>query len=139
MGKIDEVRTALAAAMSTIDGLQVEKYIRVVTNPPQAVIAGPVKIDYDKAFGRGHDDYTFQVVVFSSPVSDEEAQADLDRFIDPYGPLSIKAAIESSDTLGGVVESVFVSSADEYDLRESEGVEYLSAVLTVTMMVPGKA
>lgn len=139
MGKIATIREALATAVATIPGLQAEAYVRDIANVPVAMVGGPDPVEYDKTFGRGHDDMTFPIMIFSSRVSDEEAQETLDAYIDPYGASSLKAAIESDSTLGGVVEDLRVTGTQEYGPQDINGVTYLGAVLLVSVMSPGKA
>jgi hypothetical protein len=138
MATIANIRTALAAAM-TMDGLSTEAYVRDVADVPVAMVGGPDPIEYDKTFGRGHDDYTFPIMIFASRVSDEEAQETLDAYIDPYGASSLKAAIESDSTLGGVVHDLRVTGTQEYGPQDINGILYLGAVLIVQVMAPGKA
>jgi hypothetical protein len=138
MATIANIRTALAAAM-TMDGLSTEAYVRDIADVPVAMVGGPDPIEYDKTFGRGHDDYTFPIMIFSSRVSDEESQENLDSYLDPYGAKSLKAAIESDPTLGGVVADLRVTESREYGPQDIGGVLYLGAVLLVSVMASGKA
>lgn len=137
MGKIANVRAALAAAM-TMDGLSTEAYVRDIADVPVAMVGGP-DIEYDKTFGRGHDDMTIPIMLFASRVSDQEGQAQLDAYLDPFGASSLKSAIEADSTLGGVVEDLRVIETREYGPAEVNGVLYLTAVLVVHVMSSGKA
>lgn len=139
MGTIEDIRTALAAAMSSIDGLSTEEYIRDIADTPVAMVGGPTDVEYDATFGRGHDDYTFTIFLFASRVDEEAAQEDLDSYIDPFGPKSIKQAIETNEALKGVVEDVRVQRTQEYQPHDINGVTYLGAVMIVGIMASGKA
>lgn len=143
MGKIADIRAGLAAAIGTIDGLQAEAYARDSIDPPMAMVGGPDNGEYDKTFGRGHDDWEFGVIVFSSRVDDEAGQAQLDAYLDPFGPLSIKQAIEASVLPGGslvdVVEDLRVERTQEYGAHEVGRVTYFGAVVIVKVMAPGTA
>lgn len=139
MGKIADIREGLAAAMASIAGLNTEPYVRDLAATPVAMVGGPDPIEYDKTFGRGHDDYVFPIMVFASRVDDRGAQADLDAYLDPYGDKSIKQAIESNEDLLAVVEDVQVRSTQEYEPHEIGGATYLGAVLLVGIMASGKA
>lgn len=138
MGKIAEIRAALATAMGAIPGLSARPYTKDIADVPVAMVGGP-EIEYDKTFGRGHDDYTIPVMVLCSKVSDEDSQARLDSYLDPFGSSSIKAAIEADSTLGGVVEDLRVVSTSDYGVHEVGGVHYLAGLLMVHVMAPGKA
>lgn len=138
MGKISDIRAALQTAIATIPGLQAEKYVRDVATPPVAMVGGP-ETEYDKTFGRGHDDHTIPVMIFASRASDVDGQAQLDSYLDPYGTSSLKAAIEADSTLGGVVDDLRVTETRDYGAHEINGVTYLGAVLMVHVMASGKA
>lgn len=138
MGIIADIRAGLATAIATIDGLSAEPYARDNVDPPMAMVGGPDNAEFDKTFGRGHDDYEFGVIVFSSRVDDEAGQEQLDAYLDPFGPSSIKQAIEADPTLGGVVEDLRVERTQEYGAHEVGRVVYFGAVLVVKVMAPGK-
>lgn len=139
MGKIASIRAGLAAAIATVPGIQAEAYVRDIANVPVAMVGGPDPIEYDKTYGRGHDDMTFPIILFSSRVSDVDSQTTIDAYLDPFGASSLKQAIEADPTLGGVVEDLRVESTREYGPQEVNGVTYLGAVLIVSVMSPGKA
>lgn len=139
MGKIEDIREGLAAAIRAVEGLQAEPYARDIASVPVAMVGGPDPLEFDKTFGRGHDDYVFPVIIFSSRTVEEVGQHTLDAYLDPFGPLSVKTAIEADSTLGGVVEDLRVESAREYGPHDINGVTYLGAVLVVAIMAPGKA
>lgn len=142
MGTIAEIRAGLATAIGTVDGLQAEAYARDIANVPVAMVGGPDNTEFDKTFGRGHDDYEFGVIVFTSRVDDVSGQMLLDSYLDPFGPLSIKAAIEASVQPGGslvdVVDDLHVVRTQEYGAHEVGGVTYYGAVVIVKIMAPGK-
>jgi hypothetical protein len=142
MGKIADIREGLATAIATIDGLQAEPYVRDIADVPVAMVGGPDNTEFDKTFGRGHDDYEFGVIVFTSRVDDISGQTLLDSYLDPYGPSSIKAAIEASVLTGGslvgVVDDLRVERTQEYGAHEVGGVTYYGAVVIVKVMAPGK-
>lgn len=142
MGKIADIRAGLVAAVAGIEGLSARAYTKDIADVPVLMVGGP-EIEYDKTFGRGHDDYTIPMIVICSRVSDEDSQARLDSYLDPYGPLSIKAAVEASvnpgGSLAGVVDDLRVTSTSDYGLHEVGTVEYLAALLMVHVMAPGKA
>jgi hypothetical protein len=138
-GKIQDIREAIATAMATIDGLSTRSTIKDIADIPIAMVGNPA-IEYDKAFGRGHDDYDIPVMVLVSRTVDDESQEKLNAYLDPFGTSSIKAAIESDSTLGGVVEDLrVVGTEGRPDMYAVGSVEYLGAVLTVHVMAPGKA
>lgn len=138
MGKIADIRAGLVAAVAGIEGLSARPYTKSIADVPVLMVGGP-EIEYDKTFGRGHDDYTIPMIVLCSKVSDEDSQARLDSYLDPFGDSSIKTAIEADSTLGGVVEDLRVVSTTDYGMHEVGGVEYLAGVVVVHVMASGKA
>ena len=108
-----QIRTALVSALQAGLGttnLTVNAY-RLEAPPDNTIhIIGCIP-EYDQAMRRGFDNWTFQVQALSgSPVS-EQAQVQLDAWKEPAGANSVKAAIESDPTLGGVVISAQVTKA----------------------------
>lgn len=138
MGKIADVRAALATAIATVDGLSARPYTKDIADVPVAMVGGP-EIEYDKTFGRGHDDYMIPIIILVSKVSDEDSQTKLDSYLDPFGDSSVKTAIEADSTLGGVVEDLRVMSTSDYGVHEVSGVNYLAGLLMVHVMASGKA
>lgn len=139
MGKIKDIRAGLATAIDTISGLQGEAYVRDNPDVPVAQVSGPDNGEYDQTFGRGHDDWEFGVILLVQRTSDEEGQELLDSYLDPFGPSSVKQAIEADPTLGGVVEDLRVVRTQEYGAVEmSNGAIHLGAVMVVKIMAPGK-
>jgi hypothetical protein len=112
---LEQIREALAAAVRTaMPDRQVSAYM--LSNPtPPAVHLYPSNIDYHKAFGNGLEPLTFEVQAFVAAASgDIGSQKNLDRFLDPGSPTSLKAALESDVTLGGLVNDLIVRSASGY-------------------------
>ncbi|HXO86433.1 MAG TPA: hypothetical protein VN803_13015 [Gemmatimonadales bacterium] len=100
---------ALAANLSGIDGLQESGYLLANPTPPAAEVEpGPIK--YDRAAGRGLDDMRFLVRVFVGLTTDIGAQKRLYRMLASTGDDSIKTALESNRTLGGLIDDLWVSN-----------------------------
>lgn len=107
MADLAAIRAGLAARLATIEGLQQSAYVLAQPTPP-AVEVMPGPIDYDLAMGRGLDRRNFTVRAFVGLTGDIGAQKLLDKLLAKDGPQSIKAAIESDPTLGGVVDDLHV-------------------------------
>lgn len=113
---IDELREGLAVNLSTIANTQVSAWLLGNPTPPYIEIDlgwrhdGTVGIDYDRTFQRGLDSLTFTVRALVGAASDIGAQKRLMRFIAPTGSESVKAAVESDVTLGGVADDLRVVS-----------------------------
>lgn len=139
MATFRQIREGIATNLQGISGLQESAYVLGAATLPAAQVA-PMEIDYDKAFRRGLDALWFKVMVLAGSVSDIGAQKLLDPFLDPSGSKSIKAAVESDDTLGGLVESVRVTRCTGYRLYERTGQSpALGAEWTIEVWMEGTA
>lgn len=126
---ISLLRQGLAANLQTISGLRVVETLPDVVNPPMAMI-GLTKVTYNQQNQRSMAEYTFQVTVVVGRVSERVAQKNLDVLVAP-GAGSIKAAIESDRTLGGVAYEVFVPELSAYGSVNINSIDYLSAEFSV--------
>lgn len=68
-------------------------------------------IDYDLAAARGLDKWTFLVRGMVPKTSDIGSQVTLDNWLESSGGLSVKEALESDGSLGGIVEALQVTHA----------------------------
>lgn len=137
MSKMADLRTALAATLADLPGVQENAYVMSNPTPPSAEIE-PAPIDYDLAMQRGLDKWLFTVRVFVGATADLGAQKKLDAFIDPTGDSSIKTLIETDRTLGGVCDHVQVlkcSGYKTYQLAHNAGGLWLGAEWTVQVHV----
>ena len=121
------VREALAANIENALGsaVNVSGYLRSGMLPPSVQIF-PAPIEYDAAFSRGSDDWTFTVQMQVGDSTDIGQQQLLDKYLSTTGPLSMKAAIEQEDdegkvTLGGLVDDLRVTRCDGYRRYQTEG------------------
>lgn len=131
MTTIGGMRQALAANLATISGLRVSYYIPDNPNPPQAVIVPPT-IKYDQTFGRGLDEYNFQVIVLATRADERTGQDLIDSYCAPTGAGSVKTAIESDPTLGGLVADLRVTDMTGVSPTTlADGQVYLSATWAV--------
>ena len=94
MASLTALRAGLATRLATISGLRASATIPDNPSPPIAVVM-PGRITYDTAFGRGSDEYTFDVMLIVGRVADRASQNNLDAYCASSGSASIKAAIEA--------------------------------------------
>lgn len=135
MTSVADVRTGLAARLSTIAGLRAVAYAADRVSPPAAVVALG-SIEYDATFSpRGVDVYTLTVRIYASRADDRIGQDKLDSYLAASGANSIKLAIEADKTLGGIAETCRVLGVENYGAYEVAGVDYYGADLTVTVWV----
>lgn len=106
-----DIRQAIAHNLrASIRGLQAQPYVMANPTPPSAdVRRGPV--EYDQAMQQGVTHWTMLVRVFVAGAADKGAQVNLDAYLSPDGDRSVKQAIESDPTLGGLVSDLQVTEA----------------------------
>lgn len=123
------VRTALATALASVDGLEVSAYVPDTVDPPWAyLVPGEGQYDLDMDGGWRVD---VAVRVVTSRAEDRAGQATLDGLLDSTGAGSIKAALEADPTLGGLVDDLAVRGWSGYRLYEIAGTDYYGAELLV--------
>lgn len=117
MGKMAQLREALAATLAGLPDVQESPYVLANPTPPAAEVE-PAPIEYDLAMGRGLDKWQFIVRVFVGLNADIAAQKLLDGYIDPTGAGSIKTLLEADRTLGGICDHVQVRRCSGYRVYE---------------------
>ena len=126
---IAAIRDGIAANVATISGLRVSKEIPDNPNPPIAVIMLN-SVSYDGAMHRGLVTYSFVITIIVGRVAEREAQRKLDGYIST-GSGSLKAAVESDNTLGGSAYDVRVSEMTNVGAVSLGEVNYLAADFAV--------
>ena len=111
MTDINGVRDALKANLQTITNLRVYDLIPDIVTPPCAVV-GQLDFTFDVDNARGLDQASVDVFVIVQRISERTGQDKLDLFLAGSGTGSIKTAIESDRTLGGLVDTLRVISAE---------------------------
>lgn len=134
---IEEMMRALAAALDTIDGLNVSAFTPGQVTVPAAVVAVPAIPRYHATMGRGRIDLTFQVTVLVSAALDEVGQLLLAQYANPTGATSVVTAVETDKTLGGVVEDAYVVDFRPLGLDEVGVIGYFGGTFTVEVIARG--
>lgn len=115
-----EIREGIAANLNAITGCQVSAWRLDNPTPPTLHVLGRQSVSYDQTYGRGTDSVIYLVQgLIAKGVDPIGAQRTLDLWTLGSGDQSVKAAIESDKTLGGVVDSLRVTSYEgdrEYTL-----------------------
>lgn len=111
MLNIGPVRDALKTNLQTIINLRAYDQIPDVVVPPCAVV-GQLDFTFDVDNARGLDQASVDIFVIVQRFSERTAQDKLDTLLAGTGPKSIKTALESDRTLGGLVDTLRVISAD---------------------------
>ena len=129
----DDVREALAENLSAITGVQCSAW-NLGTNfqAPVIQIAGNGPVVYDR---RGTDRLTYVVQAIVGTVENIGAQRLLSRFVQASGTGSMKAAIESDRTLGGIADDLRVTGyLGDTIITLPNGAEYLTGQWTVEVL-----
>lgn len=115
------VRQALADNLSTISGIQVSAY--VLSNPtPPAIQVVPGPAEYHQTMGASSASWwDFTIQAYVAVATDIGSQARLDRLLADDGAESVRAALESDTTLGGLCDDLIVVSRTGYTLFAPEG------------------
>ena len=113
MASISDIRSGLATRLGTITGLRTGATIPDNVNPPYAIVT-PTSVSYHRAFNNALSTYNFTVYVVVGRVSERTAQNNLDAYCSATGTSSIRVAIESDRTLGGVVFDTIVTGMRNY-------------------------
>ena len=136
MASLTALRAGLATRLATISGLRASATIPDNPSPPIAVVM-PGRITYDTAFGRGSDEYTFDVMLIVGRVADRASQNNLDAYCASSGSASIKAAIEADRYLGGSALDTRVTEMRDQGPLAIGDVTYLTATFAVTVIAAG--
>ena len=105
------VRDALKVNLQTISRLRIYDTIPDVVVPPCAIV-GQLDFTFDIDNARGLDQASVDIFVLVQRFSERTGQDKLDLFLAGSGSRSIKTALESDRTLGGLVDTLRVISAD---------------------------
>ena len=131
MSDITAMSEGIATNLATISGIRT--YSEIPDNPalPAAVVS-LVSVEYDQAFQGGLTNYTFNVTVIVSRVTERRAQQRLHDVIQT-GTGSVKAAIQSEKTLGGSAFDVKVTEMNNIASATIGDIEYLTASFVVVV------
>jgi hypothetical protein len=121
---VGQVKTALAAAVGTITGLRTYDRQPDNLNAPFA-FPSLQSVTYHGAMGSGSILQTYDLTVVVGRASERAAEDKLDTFLS-YGAGSIREAIESDRTLGGVCDTCIVESANGIGTVDGNDTLYLS-------------
>ena len=129
---VSQIKAGLAANLATVSGLRAYAYQPDNVNTP---FAWPLldSIQYNGAMGGGLITHKFTVSVVVGRSAERTAQTLLDGYLSYRGTTSIRQAIESDRTLGGVVQDLIVESANNISTLEANDTTYLAIDFVVTV------
>jgi hypothetical protein len=129
---IEDIRDGLATNLATISGLRTSGDVPDNPNPPQAVVFLET-VDYDEAFQGGLTTLMFKVMVIVSRADDRTAQRKLNEYISPDGAQSIKSAVESDRSLGGLVSTLRLTTMTSLGSTIVSEQEYMAVEFSVAV------
>lgn len=139
MASLAEIRTALVATITaSIPALFGYDRVPESLNVP-AVMILPKSTDFQKAFGRGMDGYTFEAIVLVGRADDQLAQSKLDPYVTGAGDSSIREAVWNARDLGIGVEASVTGMSGYGDTFTFGTVDYFGARLAVDVITDGTA
>lgn len=141
MASLAQIRTALKTTITTaLTELSGYDKVPEAVNVP-AVVVLPKTTDFEKAFGRGFDGYTFDVLVLVARADDVLAQTKLDPYITGAGSSSIREAVWNARALGLTdgTEARVTGMTGYGDTFTFGNVDYFGARLTVEVITSGTA
>jgi len=120
--------------VGTINGLRT-RTIQPDNLSAMLPVAFPVleTVDYHRAFSGGDVVMQWKVSVITGRWTDRTAHALLDSYLSYDGASSIRAALESDRTLGGVVQTSIVQNSTNISSLEVADQEFLEIGFTVTV------
>lgn len=130
---VSSLRAGLATALGTIANLRV--YELVPDNPqhPSAIIRID-RVEFDSTMARGSDEFAFVITVVVGRADDRAAQMKLETYVAGSGSQSIKTAIESDPTLGGIAMACRVQAAQNIgSLERPDGTSLLAVDFVVSV------
>jgi hypothetical protein len=129
---VSQIKTGLAANLATVSGLRAYAYQPDNVNTP---FAWPLldSIQYNGAMGGGLITHQFTISVVVGRSAERTAQNLLDGYLSYKGATSIRQALESDRTLGGVVQDLIVESANNISTLEANDATYLAIDFVVTV------
>lgn len=125
---ITALRAAIQVRLDTIDGLRATAEWPDQVNAPAAFPLLPEEnaIEYHQAFGGTKAAIRFEVWLLAFPIdkSLKRGQEKLDTYLNVSDSLSIKAALEADQTLGGISDYILCQRAFHYGAIEANGLYY---------------
>ena len=131
MSDITAMSEGIARNLATIGGIRTYAEIPDMPNLPAAIVSLQ-SVQYDQAFAGGLTNYTFDVTVIVSRVTERRAQQRLHDVIQT-GTGSVKAAVQSDRTLGGSAFDVVVTEMNNINSTTIGEVDYITASFTVVV------
>lgn len=127
---VSQVAEGIRVRLATIAGLRTFNYQPEQLNPPVAFPAIS-QVQYHQAFRGGDVEMNWNVHVVVGRWTDSRAHLLLDDFLSYDGVKSIRAAIEGDKTLGGICETLVLTSGADVSSISENGSEFLEITMAL--------
>lgn len=127
---LNDAADGIATNLATITKLNVHSEVPGKVTTPAAIVFVADGV-YDTEWSDGCE-ATFTVLLLVSRADEKQSQRNLREYLSPTGSQSLKAAIESDDTLGGISQWVQVAGWGETQTVQVGELEYIGVEITVT-------
>ncbi len=129
---VSQVASGIKTRLATISGLRTFEYQPEQLNPP---VAYPVlnSVTFHRAFGGGDVEMFWSVFVVVGRYTDKRAFDLVDDFISYSGAKSLRAVLEADTTLGGVCQTLVVSSSFAIQPQTQADAEFLTVRVDLTV------
>lgn len=139
MSSLKVIRTAIKTTLEAgISGIKCYDTVQDATNVLPAVVVIPFTADFEKAMGRGTDQWSIDLLVLTSTGDPTIGQNSLDDFVSGAGTKSIRQVIFQNKTLGLTDVDAHVSQLLEYGMRFTNAeVPHIGARLRLEIYTSG--
>jgi len=129
---VSQVSDGIKTALATVSGLRTYSFQPEQLNPPFAY-PELTQVTYHRSMGLGDVELQWTINVVVGRYTDRTANDLLDQYISPTGAKSIRAALESDKTLGGVVQTLILSSAADVTALNEADANFLQIQFQMTV------
>jgi hypothetical protein len=130
---ISQVKDGLKARINSISGLRAFDYQPDQVNPPFAFPTLDTVTYHQTGMASGGVVMNFTITLIVNRSSERTAQDQLDQYMNWDGAKSLRAAIESDRTLGGVCDDLIVTNAENLTNIDANDTLYLAVDFKVTV------
>ena len=134
MATLTSIRNGIGTNLGNISSLSVYNYVPDSIEPPTAIVGVVQTLEYDTSMARGADTYTIPVLLYVSRVDAQDSQETLDAYLASSGASSVKAQIESDQTLDSSAQSCRVVEANNYGGYTVNNIDYLGVEFEVEVI-----
>jgi len=134
MASLTNIRNEIANNLGNITSLSAYSFVPDFVEPPTAIVSVMERVNYDSTMQRGADRYEIPVFLYVSRVDAQDSQETLDGYLASSGASSVKAQVESDQTLNGEAQSVRVVEARDYGVYTVNNIDYLGVEFLIEVI-----